>query len=63
MDDRDRRTINAMLRYGGGFVEALARAAEKADAQNLEIIKRSWSGYWALYDAMAEGHDLAGVKL
>lgn len=51
-DDYD--TIQAMLTYGGSFVVALAKAAQKADSVNLEIIKIAFAEYWKKYSEMAE---------
>lgn len=56
MTHEDFETVQAMRRYGGRFVRALAAAAERADQQNLFIIKTAWPHYWAKYRGMAE-HD------
>ena len=45
--------IETMLRYGGGFAKALARAAELADSDNLRRIKQGWPDYWRRYSALA----------
>jgi hypothetical protein len=52
-DDSDREVINAMHRYGGGFVRALATACERADATNLERITEAFPELWRQYEAMA----------
>lgn len=46
------RTIQAMLRYGGAFVKALAGAAQLADSENLAKIKATWPEYWSHYSSM-----------
>jgi len=45
--------IETMLRYGGGFAKALARAAQLADSDNLRRIKQGWPDYWQRYSDMA----------
>ena len=55
MTDREYATISAMLKYGGSFVQALARAALAADAENLARIKRAWPEYWKTYEEMGAG--------
>ena len=45
--------IETMLRYGGGFAKALARAAQLADSTNLARIKAGWPDYWQRYYYMA----------
>lgn len=46
---RDYWTIEAMLKYGGSFVQALGKAAAVADRQNLMKIKITWPDYWEQY--------------
>ena len=50
----DCQVIGAMLNYGGGFVRALANAAQVADSENLKKIKHTFSQYWDEYSKMAE---------
>ena len=47
---RDYWTIEAMSKYGGSFVKALAEMARHADRQNLEKIKTTWVEYWTEYE-------------
>jgi len=47
---RDYWTIEAMSKYGGSFVKALAEMARHADRQNLTKIKMTWIEYWAEYE-------------
>lgn len=54
MTEEDLKVVEAMSRYGGSFVQALAEAARRADEVNLNIIKRSWSLYWEIYAKMAK---------
>ncbi len=42
-------TTEAMLKYGGSFVKALAELAVRADPTNLAKIKYTWSEYWEDY--------------
>ena len=47
---RDYWTIEAMTKYGGSFVKALAEVARRADPQNLARIKTAWPEYWTEYE-------------
>lgn len=49
----DGAVIEAMRRWGGGFVKALAEAATIADSDNLRRIKSAWPEYWQRYSDMA----------
>ena len=53
-DVQNFRTIQAMKKYGGGFVAALAEAASRADAQNLARLKHAFPEYFAQYAEMAQ---------
>lgn len=50
MNDRDCWTVDAMEKYGGSFIQALANLARRADPRNLQRIKDTWCGYWAEYE-------------
>jgi len=54
MNDLDMKTIEAMEKYGGSFVVALAQAARRADRNNLERIKLAFPEYWKQYTEMAD---------
>lgn len=54
MKDEDLKVIEAMERYGGSFVVALAQAARRADSTNLERIKLAFPEYWQQYMQMAD---------
>lgn len=54
MSEADYNTIQAMLKYGGSFVVALAQAAQQADTNNLRKIKETWPEYWQQYTEMAK---------
>lgn len=43
-------TIEAMRKYGGSFVQALAEAAIRADTDNLAIIKLAFYSIWSKYE-------------
>jgi len=54
MTKEDLKVVEAMSRYGGSFVQALADACRRADNFNMEIIKKTWPVYWDVYASMAE---------
>ena len=49
MSGADYKVIENMHLFGGSFVYALARAATKADPENLEKIKTTWPDIWEKY--------------
>jgi hypothetical protein len=50
-DDYD--IIQAMRRFGGSFVRALAEAAQAADDVNFAKLKATWPEYWKKYADLA----------
>ena len=50
---RDEDTIGAMMTFGGGFVEQLARLYQSADANNRARIQAAWPEYWQRYTELA----------
>lgn len=54
MDDQDIEVFEAMEKYGGSFVKALATAMARADAINLAKLKAAFPEYWQQYSEMAE---------
>lgn len=54
MNEEDIKVIEAMQKYGGSFIKALADAAERADQENLAKIKATWPEYWQRYTEMAK---------
>lgn len=45
---------DAMIRYGGAFVRALAQAAYCADEIDLAKLKDAFPGYWRHYSRIVE---------
>ena len=56
MNEEDMKIVETMEKYGGSFVKHLAQLCYRADPTNLELIKKTWSHYWAQYKEMAENH-------
>lgn len=54
MSAEENQVIKAMLKYGGSFMQALARAAQVADQKNLLKIRLAWPQEWAKYEMFAE---------
>lgn len=54
MTEQDHFTLEAMKKYGGGFVKLLAQLAHHADPMNFVKIKRTWPEYWEEYQKMGE---------
>ena len=50
----DRHTIEAMLRYGGPFEQALARAYLAGDGEEQAAIREAFPGRWSHYSALAQ---------
>jgi len=53
MNEQDLRVVEAMERYGGSFVVALAKCARKADSLNLKKLKDTFSMYWEQYTELS----------
>lgn len=53
----------AMIKYGGSFVESLGKALLQADHINAQKIKDTWPEYWKKYLEMSKtnGGDLNGT--
>lgn len=54
MDEKDYFIVEAMEKWGGSFVQALAKLARAADPLNLGKIKVTWSNYWSEYEERGE---------
>lgn len=50
----DEDVVDAMRRFGGSFVQALAQCHRLADAVNKEKIKATWPEYWERYTQTAK---------
>jgi pyruvate/2-oxoacid:ferredoxin oxidoreductase beta subunit len=49
MTDQDIKTIEAMEKYGGSFVKALAVCFRKADPVNFAKLRQTFKKYWEDY--------------
>ncbi|MFA6131423.1 MAG: hypothetical protein WC730_04170 [Patescibacteria group bacterium] len=47
-------TLEAMRRFGGGFVKMIGNLGAHADKFNIERMKIAWPEYWAEYMKMGE---------
>jgi hypothetical protein len=54
MSPDDIKTIAAMEKYGGEFVQKLAAAYVKADSENRILIRLTWPNLWEKYSELAE---------
>lgn len=54
MDPQEEKVIDAMSKYGGSFVKALAEAYRHADPYNRGKIRQTWSEYWETYTEMSK---------
>ena len=52
--DLDYPIIEAMKKYGGGFVKTLAELCWHADQENYRKIKKAWPEYFEQYAKMAD---------
>ena len=62
MNEEDYKIVEAMEKYGGSFVKALANTARHADHFNLGKIRQTWSEYWNTYREMAIGLEKTKLK-
>jgi hypothetical protein len=49
MNEEEIQVIEAMEKYGGSFVKALANAYRHADPYNRGMIRQCWKDYWKTY--------------
>ena len=49
----DYDVTEAMISYGGGFVQSLGRLYRQADEDNQRRIKLAWPEYWKQYADLA----------
>lgn len=54
LNDHEMDVVDAMEKYGGSFVQALAVCFRRADANNLAKLKATFSEYWEQYEGMAK---------
>lgn len=52
MTSEEIEVVEAMERWGGGFVKALAECFRRADVHNFRILRASFSEYWNDYSEM-----------
>lgn len=52
MNEEDLKVIEAMNKYGGGFVKELSYLFIKADYTNFNKLKTTFSEYWEQYKEM-----------
>jgi pyruvate/2-oxoacid:ferredoxin oxidoreductase beta subunit len=53
MTDEEFEVVEAMSKYGGSFVQALAECFHRADSNNFEKLKNAFPEYWKQYEEMA----------
>ena len=53
MTDLEVRTVDAMLKSGGGFVKALSECFRRADDSNFRRLRAAFPDYWNQYEARA----------
>lgn len=54
MSNEDYAVVSAMLKYGGNFIQHLAKAMLAADATNFKKLKDAFPDYWDKYSGLAE---------
>ena len=55
LSDRDRKVIDQMQTYGGGFCHALAKCFLLADEANLAKLRAAFADYWNEYSRTVDG--------
>ncbi len=48
--EQDYKIVEAMEKYGGSFVKALAVCLQKADLINFSKLRNTFSNYWEEYE-------------
>ncbi len=54
MSDEEMYVVDAMKKYGGSFVKALAECFSRADINNVGRLKLAFPEYWEQYSEMAQ---------
>lgn len=54
MTDQELYIVEAMTKYGGSFVQALAECFHRADATNFAKLRETFSNYWEQYEGMVK---------
>lgn len=62
MNDNDYKVIEAMEKYGGSFVQALAVAYRRADPTNYAKLRATFGEYWFQYEAMVKDEEAQKPK-
>lgn len=62
MSEHDLEVVEAMAKFGGSFVKALAECFRTADPQNFIKLKATFGNYWHDYETMAARNRLRGKK-
>lgn len=52
MNDHEYKVVEAMEKYGGSFVKALAECFHHADRSNINKLKSAFPEYWGQYEKM-----------
>lgn len=58
MTDSERETIEAMQKFGGGFVRRLGEAWIHADQENARKLRMAFPQYWDQYAQVAANEKL-----
>lgn len=67
MNEEEFEIVQAMRKYGGGFVQSLSEAFSHADRGNFFKLKNAFPEYWeeykefALHDKIKKGLDNSGT--
>jgi len=54
MNEEEFKTIETMLKYGGGFVKSLANCFHRADVNNFKKLKNAFPKYWEKYNKISK---------
>jgi len=49
MNEKEMKVVDRMAERGGGFVKALAECFYRADRENFNKLKNTFSNYWFEY--------------
>lgn len=49
LEDERCKVASMMLRFGGGFIHAMAECVYRADSKNLRKIRGTWPDEWKEY--------------
>lgn len=56
MNEQELAVVEAMEKFGGGFVQGLSICFRRADRTNFLRLRKAFPDYWEQYDTISKDH-------